>query len=609
MSDYQRQPDPDELFVDPEVMFLPLAAVRGEGQDWGDLDPGVVARRIPDFVHQVLNQGHAGPTAMLELQTSPDAGPVTWVDLDAAPDRDDAFDLMPSEVQVHAVVSGEIRPVDGGLHLEFHVFRNDDEDDGDFLTEKTGAVLSRRDPVTGLLKLTRRLARLLAIPFQDPPSGLLTRDGKAFAHFLRGLDNAMLLSGDLEIAMPDDRGALIRPFADALALDPSFGLALRVANATMSIALHGARLDRETARAFLDCCYSAQPFDGEACVAVAEQLSEMGDEDRAFTWLEYSTRLDPPPWRGLESLGILKARRGEAGAARDLWEKGLSVDGHPDFFSHLAQLSFAQQLEDDAWQFVERGLRRLRERTVRAAEWVEQDRGAGVLLECMQAHLEARVAPDRVVGALLDLKTLLRGDDRINLGLCLFACERPREARVELVAGLRGGLDLATRDRAVRAMLQIDVADFEARFARATDRSLRGRGARQALAEFGLWLHLQPQFWPALFYSAVIKRRSGEHDEALDLLATALEIAPDQPDVLHEMAELFARRGNCKRSLELIERASHKRPHDTRMFEAKARYLRELQRIDDARRVVASAVRSGLDSPELRRIGRQLRRA
>ena len=73
-------------FAEPEVMFLPLAAVPGD--EWGTLDSGVIARRIPDFVHQVLNQGQVGPTAMLELQTAADSGPVTWVQLDSPPDRE-----------------------------------------------------------------------------------------------------------------------------------------------------------------------------------------------------------------------------------------------------------------------------------------------------------------------------------------------------------------------------------------------------------------------------------------------------------------------------------------------------------------------------------------
>ncbi|MFK7741797.1 MAG: tetratricopeptide repeat protein [Planctomycetota bacterium] len=596
----------DDDYGDPEVMFLPLAAA--DEIDWGQLDAGLVGRRIPDFVHQVLNQGHAGPSAMLELQTSSESGPVTWVQLEAPPDRSEAYELMPAEVQVHAVVSGEIAPADGGVHVEFHVFRNEDDDDGEFVTEKAGAVLSTQDPVAGLMKLTRRLAKLLSIPFQEPPASLLTSHGDAFRHFLRGLDNAMLLSGDLEIAVPDDRDALIRPFADALVADPTFGLALRVANATMAIGLHGARLDRDTARRFLDRCYSAQPFDGEACVAVAEQLSEMGEEDRAVAWLEYSTHLDPPPSRGLESLGILKARSGDPVGARGLWEKGLVVDGHPDFFSHLAQLSFSEDRVDDAWGFVERGLRRLRERTLRAAEWGESGRGSGVLLECLHAHLDDRSAPDSIREALLTLRTLLAGEDRVYLGLCLFASGCRREARIELVAGMRAVVDPSIRDRAVRAMLQIDVAEFETRFAKATERSLRGRSPKQALAEFRLWLHLQPEFWPALYYSAIAKRRLGELDEALDLLAAALDVSPGQPDVLYEMAELFSRRGNSKRALELVERALMHRPADVRMFEGRARYLRDLGRIDEARKAVASAIRSGLDSPELRRIGRALRR-
>ena len=596
--------DTRDEFAEPEVMFLPLAAVPGDG--WGTHDSGVIARRIPDFVHQILNQGQVGPTAMLELQSASDSGPVTWVQLDAPPDHEEAFDLMPGEVNVHAVVSGEISPTEGGLHLEFHVFR--DDEDGDYVTEKMGLVLSMRDPVTGLLKLARRLARLLAIPFHEPPKGLLTKNGRAFRHFLRGLDNAMLLSGDLEIALPADRASLIQPFADALVLDPSFGLALRVANATMVIALHGARLDHETVRTFLDRCYSAQPFDGEACVAVAEHLSELGDDERAFAWLEHATHLDPPPWQGLEHLGIIKARGGDPVAARNLWEKGLSVDGHPDFFSHLAQLSFAEGRQDDAWDFVVRGLRRLRERTLRAAEWADTGRGAGVLLECLQAHLVERQPPPELAETLMSLRAMFSSEERVSLGLCLFACGKRRAARVELVAGMRSLMDLSARDRAVRAMLQIDVADFEARFAKATERSLRGRNPKLALAEFQLWLHLQPEFWPALYYSGIVKRRLSASAEALDLFAAALEVSPHQPDVLFEMAELFARRQNSKRALELVDRALSQRLGEARLHEAKARYLRDLSRKDDARQVVARAIAGGVDSPELRRLGRSLLR-
>jgi tetratricopeptide (TPR) repeat protein len=595
-------PHPQDELEDPEVMFLPLAAEAGAG--WQGLDAGVFARRIPDFVHQVLNQGQAGPTAMLELQTSVDAGPVTWVSLEAPPERDEAFELLPDEVSVRALVTGQVAPAEGGLRIEFHVHREEADDE---FTEKIGGVVQRNDPVPGLMRLTRHLARLLALEFREPPAGLLTNNGEAFRHFLQGLDNAMLLSGDLEIAVPDDRESLIRPFADALALDPSFGLALRVANATTAIALDGRRLDQETVRRFLDRCYSTQPFDGDACVAVAEQLSDMGDDQRAFAWLEHATHLDPPPPRGLESLGILMVRRGDHNAARDLWQRGLELDGHPDFFSHLAQLCFAEQREVDAWDLLVRGLRRLRERTVRAGEWNDGERGAGVLLECLHAQLTVRAAPKAVVAALDELRTLLAAEPRVYLGLCLALCGNRQEARVELVGGLRGVADLEARDRAVRALLQLDVAGFEGRFAKAIDRAQKARNPRPALSEFQLWLHLQPEFWPALYYSAVAKRRIGDGDEALDLLAAALDIAPDQPDVLREMAELFDRRRNPKRALELIDKALFERPREPKLHVATARFLPHLGPVDDARACIEQARASGLDSPDLRRVDKRLR--
>lgn len=599
--------EPDEPLDAPEVMFLPMATRRGEA--WRDLDAGVFARRIPDFVHQVLNQGQPGPSAMLELQSTVEGEPATWVQLDTPPERDDAFDLLPADLDVRALVTGEIAPTEGGLRVEFVVYRDDgDDEEGESVTAKVGGTVLLGDPVTGLLRLTRHLARVLELPFHEPPAGLLTRNGEAFRHFLHGLDNAMLLSGDLEIAVPDDREALIRPFADALAIDPTFGLALRVANATTVIALDGAKLDQEAVRRFLDRCYSAQPGDGDACVAVAEQLSEMGDDQRAFAWLEHAIHLDPPPPKGLESLGILMVRRGDHGAARGLWERGLDVDGHPDFFSHLAQLSFAEQCDDDAWQLATRGLHRLRERTLRAGEWDDAERGAGVLLECLHAQLSVRQAPAEVVAALDGLRTLLAAEDRVHLGLCLAACGKRREARVELMAGVRDVEDLDVRDRAVRVLLRLDVADFETRFAKAADRAQRARNPRPALAEFQMWLHLQPEFWPALFFSAIGKRRLGETDEALDLLALALEVAPGQPDLLFEMAELFDRRRNPKRALELIDEAIAERPRHARFHAGRARYLRHLGRIDEARDCLREALADGLDAPELRRLARRFRR-
>ncbi len=604
-------PDPQDDLDAPEVMFLPLAVrpkASWSGVDWAGVDLDVLARRLPDFVHQVLNQGQSGPTAMLELQTSGKGGAATWLRLDAPPDREEAFDLLPGDVDVRAMVVGEIVPRDTGLLVEFHVLHDEPIGFDESVTEKVAGTLPMQNPVPVLLRLARHLARLLGITFHEPPRGLLTHNGVAFGHFLQGLDNAMLLSGDLDIAVPEDKDSLMRPFAEALSLDPAFGLALRVANATSVLALDGARLDKDAVRRFLDVCYSAQPHDGDGCVAIAEHLSDMGDDQRAFAWLEHATHLDPPPAKGLESLGILLARRGDTSGAADLWRRGLEIDGHPDFFSHLAQVRFAEQQEDEAWELIRRGLVRLRERTLRSGEWDAEPSSTSILLECLHAHVHDRPAPEPVIAALRELRTLLRDDARVFLGLCLHGVGRNAEARSELIAGLQGVLDHDVRDRAVRTMLRIDVDGFEQRFAKAVAGVLRGKDPRRHSADLQYWLHLQEEFWPALYFLALLDKRAGNPDHALDLLQEALEIYPAQPDVLFEMAELFAARGNPKRALELVDRALQERATEVRFVAAQARYLRDLGRIDDARRVVQRAFASGLDGKELRKIGRELRR-
>lgn len=595
------------------------AAANGAGEDAAALlRPGLAARRVPDFVHQLLNQGEPGPTAMLELQTDVEDGPVRWMRFDQVPDRDDVFALMPMGLDVRAVVAGEIEPVDGGLRVEFHVFRSDPSDDAfgdsESVSEKIGAVLRFDDPVATLVRLTRHLARALDLPYVTPPHGLLTRSAAAFFLFLQGLDNAMLLSGDLDIAVPVDREPLLRPFADALALDPHFGLALRLATATAAVAYDGRRLERDAVRRFLDRCYAAQPADGDACVAVADQLTAMGDEDRARSWLEHAARLDPPSPRGLESLGILRARNQDIAGARALWRRGLEVDGHPDFYSHLAQLSFAEGERAEAWRLVERGLWRLRERTARAAEWNDQERGQSALLECLSAAITARPASGEPVGegvaaALATLTGLFSGEDAVNLGLCLAATRATDAARRELTRGLRAPtLDLESRDRAVRALLKLAVTDFEKHFAKAVDVAVRSRDPRPSLEQFASWYELQDEFWPALFFGGVARRRLGDTGGALDLFAEALELSPGQPDVLFEMAELFAGRQNCKRALELVDQALLERPRLPKLHEARLRCLRDLGRMDEARAWHDRCLALGVESPELQKLGHALKK-
>ena len=593
----------DGLEQMPEVMMLPLAVPQEEG--FGDFDSGVLSRRIPDFVHRVLNCGRAGPTGMLEVQTPPEEGPVLWVIMDAPPEPDEAFSLLPDDADVRAIVTGELEPVDEGLHVEFHVYFA--EDSAERITSKVGGVLRRGNPVADLLQLTRRLARLLDLRYTEPARGTLTANSEAFFLFLRALDNAMLLSGDLQIEAPKDREPLLEPFFEALRLDPRFGLALRVAHSAVQHACDVGRIDGDLARRFLDRCYSLQPVDGEGCVAVADHLRELGDDRRAMAWLEHAAHLDPPPSRGLENLGILLAHDGKTVAARELWMRGLQVDGHPDFFGHLARLAFAEGREQDAWDLVVRGLRRLRERIARAGEWDDEDRGVGVLLMYLSEHLTERDAPDEVHESLLDLRLMLDGDSRAHLGLCLLACDELDAAKEELSSAVgTDALSGDARDRATRALLGLEIPDFERRFARAAEQAVKHKKPRECLAEFDVFVDLQPTFWPALYFAGIAMHRLGESDSALDMLDAARRLSPEQPEVLHRMAMLFADRGNHKRALELIDEALSIRDDAAPLFATRAQILKNLGRNDDARECTARGLSIDPKDRELLALRQQL---
>ncbi len=79
--------------------------------------------------------------------------------------------------------------------------------------------------------------------------------------------------------------------------------------------------------------------------------------------------------------------------------------------------------------------------------------------------------------------------------------------------------------------------------------------------------------------------------------------------MLFALAEGFANRANPKRALELVDEALAVRPDEARFVAARVRYLQRLDRRDDARAALAAARADGLDSRELRRLTRRLRRA
>jgi tetratricopeptide (TPR) repeat protein len=561
-----------------QVFFLPLAIPDPRGFD--TVDSGVLSRRIPHFLELLLNHGEPGPVDTLEMHTDPDEGPVRWVTLDEPPDSEEAFAHLQEHLTPRAVINGSIAAEHDGLRVELAVHLAEDRRTG--ISTVVRGVLALADPVPALCGLADRLARVLGLPQPMSPTGLLTSQGEAFFKFLQGLDGAVLLNSDLPVERSDDAQELMRPFAEALRLDPGFGLALRTVQQVMAAALYSRCIGKAECMAVLDRCLHAAPGDADGCVAVAEHLAGIGDDARARAWLVHATHLDPPPPRGLEDLGIMLANSGDTGAARELWMQGVAIDGHPDFFAHLARLAFAEDQVDEAWDKALRGLRRIYERAVRAAEW-QEGAGAGALLRCLVEHLPRRPAPADVVEAITDLVGLLgEAHDRLELSRCLIVIDRRDAARSECEASLGSGLPDDLRDQALEVLLVLDVPDFHKRFRDAIERVVAGRDLQGAIRELDAVRDAQPSFWPAWFFIGLARRRLGEVDAALDLMAEVLRLRPEQADALVEMAQLFDGRGNAKRALECIEQAIAVRGEDATLLAQRALFLYHLDRCDEA---------------------------
>ncbi len=591
--------DPGDQLHD--VFLLPLAVSRPSSFD--GLDAGVLARRIPDFLHQLLNQGEDGPSALLEIQSPPEEGPARWILLPEPPDADTAFELLPDEETARAIVTGLLDHDGDGLWLELRVQFQDGAQ------QVLRSLIPRQDPARPLLRLAGKLAAVLGLPQPELPLRHLTQDGEAFLRYLDGLDGAALLSGELEVQPPVARVELLAPLLTALQLDAGFGLALRTLATAVAQAHEHDRLAVAECKALLARALRTRPRDGDACVAIAGQLTTLDDMTAARAWLEHAVELDPPPGRGLEVLGIQYANDGDSVQARHLWLRGVELDGHPDFFAHLARLAFGEDHIVEAWDKTLRGLRRIHERVLRAAEWEPDGRGAGVMLRYLVDHLaDHKPAPPDVVEALLELCGLLEEhEDRIDLGLCLARVGREGEAVEELQAGLAGeDLDPEQRDAALHALLGISVDRFEPRFRRAVSRAVSHRDPAGAIPELDQFLRLQPDYWPARFFRAIAVRRSGDEQAAEADLRAVLVDRPAQPDVLRELAAIHERRGEHDQALGLIDRAVAARDEEAHLHVRRATLLLQLGRHDAAREAVHRALALDPKDADAKRLLRRL---
>ena len=573
----------------PGIFFFPLCEPIPVGLT--GMEQGVLARRIPDFLCICLNDNGLDRAGLLEIRAADEHGVPTgdWASFDEPPDPDDIQNFLPGNDSASAIV-GTIKPYESiaedsatSIELELTLIRAGGE------AERVQWRLDLDDPGGSCVKLARTIAQRFRLPLSERTWRRFgTSNPRAFLHFLRGLDGAATLDPEL-IGMRDPR-SLLEPFVAALREDPDFGFALRRLHVALHEAVMQFSMRIDDARDLLDEAYSTMPSDTEAAANIGEHLAAIGEEDRAEDWLRLAVQTDEPQANALETLGILLANRGDTVQARNLWLTGVRTDGDPDFFGHLARLAFEEGEEDEAWDKVLRGLRRIAERRLHPGEWGDEEGRGGVVLRYLSEQLEERLegVPADVAELLVDLvPQISEPDDRLDLGLCLAQLGMDAEAEQTLQVALPHLEDSDRRDRCAERLAHLKFTDFDQELEFCA--TAEGDDLPKALTFLSEVTTEIPQFWPAHYFRGRCLERLGDLSGSFDALTRASRLRRDQPELFHRLAICAGRLGRLESAITAMETAIELDPGNPELLAEQAVLLLHAGREDEAREALEAA--------------------
>jgi len=322
---------------------------------------------------------------------------------------------------------------------------------------------------------------------------------------------------------------------------------LRAGNPTAADAARARAFDDYVAAIQLDP--ESQRAEDRLLVLAAESV-ERGDEDRAARSLEDVVEAKPRSWRahymraellrGLGETSLAIVALEHAHALRPLRDVDLIV---------LAELYISEQAPGQAASH----LRRI-------AEGSEEFGRAQELLGLLalgrgdqppaRAHFERAAASGRVSA-------------RAQLARVLIAAGLRDDAKRELDQVLSGaGADPDALAQAHRLRLGLDRPDLEAELERAGRVALAADATRldEVRAAFERVLAFDPQIWEAHFGVGLVARRREDFVAAAASFRRALDLAPEQPDVMHELGVALLASGSRADALGLLDRAASLRP-------------------------------------------------
>jgi Tfp pilus assembly protein PilF len=325
-------------------------------------------------------------------------------------------------------------------------------------------------------------------------------------------------------------------------------------NATLLRAGDPIAADAARAGAF-DEYVSAVQLDPESLRAedrllvLAAESVERGDEGRAARALEDVIEAKPRSWRAYYMRAELLRRLGETNLAIVALEHAHSLQPLRDVdVLVLAELYIAQQAPGQAASHLRR-IAAGSEEFGRAQELLgilalQKGDQAGA-----RAHFERAAANGRPTA-------------RAHIARILIAAGQRDDASRELEQILSAGGDPDARAQAHRLRLGLERPDLEAELERAGRAAVAADEAHlgEVRAAFERVLAFDADIWEAHFGLGLVARQTEEFNAAASAFRRALDLAPEQPDVMHELGVALLASGAKADALGLLDRAAALRP-------------------------------------------------
>jgi len=413
----------------------------------------------------------------------------------------------------------------GTTHALTGLFREDEKGRGIAVTlvdVKSRTVAGELDLVVAPGELHRAepaLAAWLAGALGVPAPGLEpeTANEPSYEAFLAGLEdetNATLLRAGDPNAADAARAQAFDQYVTAIQLDP------------------------ESVRA------------EDRLLVLAAESVERGDEDRAARSLEDVVEAKPQSWRAHYMRAELLRHLGEINLAIVALEHAHALRPLRDVdLLVLAELYISEQAPGQAASH----LRRI---AAGSEEFGRAQELLGILALGKGDRSAARAYFERAAGSG-------RMSARAHLARLLIADGLRDEAARELDQVLStAGAGPDALAQAHRLRLGLERPDLEAELERAGRRALSAEatGLGEVRAAFERILAFDTRIWEAHFGLGLVARRTEDFVAAAGSFRRALELAPEQADVMHELGVALLASGSKADALGLLDRAAALRP-------------------------------------------------